>query len=189
MLEFLRQAAWNCWQMALDAAPWLLIGLVAAALIQAWVPKAWIQRSLGRGGLGSVGRAAVVGIPLPLCSCGVLPTALGLRRAGASRPATVSFLVATPEIGLDSIALSYALLGPFMAVVRPIAAFFSAIAAGVMALAVAGREERRSFGAHRSARGAASHPGQGPQKGHDRAWASGGKMKQNGRRGIDREFA
>lgn len=129
--------------MAIEAAPWLLIGLLAAAAVRAWVPTGWIAGQLGHRGVGPVLKAAVVGIPLPLCSCGVLPTALGLRRQGASRPATAAFLVSTPEIGLDSFMLSYALLGPLMAVVRPIAAFISAVGAGLATLAIGERDERR----------------------------------------------
>lgn len=122
----------HLWIIALDAAPWLLLGLVAAGLIKAWIPSATILRWLGGKGLGSIVRAALLGTPLPLCSCGVLPVAMGLRKQGASRGATVSFLIATPENGVDSITLSYALLGPFMMVARPIAAIFSAILAGIL---------------------------------------------------------
>lgn len=128
----------SIWSVALEAAPWLLFGLIAAGLIKAFVPQRWIVRAMGGNRLTAVFRASVVGIPLPLCSCGVLPTALGLRRQGASRSATSAFLVSTPEIGVDSIALSYALLGPFMAVVRPIAAFISAIATGLATAVVEG---------------------------------------------------
>ena len=71
--------------VTLEAAPWLLIGLVAAGLIKTLVPADWMSRWLGKRGLGSIVRAAVIGTPLPLCSCGVLPAAMGLRRAGASR--------------------------------------------------------------------------------------------------------
>ncbi len=131
----------SIWEVAAEAAPWLLLGLLAAAVIKAWVPTGLISRQLGRRGVRSVGIASVIGIPLPLCSCGVLPTALGLRRQGASKPATVSFLVSTPEIGLDSFALSYALLGPFMAIARPISALFSALVAGLSALAFGKADE------------------------------------------------
>ncbi len=117
----------------LDAAPWLLLGLVATGLIKAWMPEGALARHLGGEGLGPVLRAALIGAPLPLCSCGVLPAAMEIRRGGASKGATVSFLVATPETGPDSIALSYALLGPFMMVVRPVAAVFSAVVAGLLA--------------------------------------------------------
>lgn len=118
--------------VAIDAAPWLLMGLLAAGLIKAYAPENLLGRWMGGRGLGPVIRAALIGAPLPLCSCGVLPVAFGLRRQGASRGATVSFLVATPETGVDSIAVSYALLGPFMAVIRPVAAIISAVAAGLL---------------------------------------------------------
>lgn len=135
-MEWLADIAANTWQMTVAAAPWLFVGFVAAGLIKAFAPTKMVARWLGGRGPAAVLRASVVGIPLPLCSCGVLPTALGLRRQGAGRPATVSFLVSTPEIGVDSFLLSYALLGPVMAVARPIAAFASAVVAGLSAMVV-----------------------------------------------------
>jgi len=122
----------NLLQLFLEAAPWLLFGLIAAGLLQAWVPESALRLWIGGQGGSAIARAALAGAPLPLCSCGVLPAALGLRRAGASRGATVSFLIATPETGPDSIAISWGLLGPFMAVLRPVAAVLSAIAAGLL---------------------------------------------------------
>lgn len=122
----------NTLELALDSAPWLVLGLVAAGLIRAWLPLDTVARGLGGTGLRPVLRAAIIGIPLPLCSCGVLPAALALRRAGASRASTTAFLVATPETGVDSIALSWVLLGPVLAVVRPIAALGSALTAGLL---------------------------------------------------------
>ena len=130
------------WNMATEAAPWLLLGFLAAAAVRAWVPTALITRQLGGRSVGSVAKASVIGIPLPLCSCGVLPAALGLRRQGASRPATVSFLISTPEIGFDSFMLSYALLGPFLAVTRPIAALITSLAAGLSSLLLTDPPER-----------------------------------------------
>ena len=127
MIEFVRNVA----GIALEAAPWLLLGLVMAGAIRAWLPTRTIAARLGGSGFGAVSTAALIGAPLPLCSCGVLPAAFGLRRAGASRAATASFLVSTPETGVDSIALSWALLGPFFAVVRPLAALASAVATGL----------------------------------------------------------
>lgn len=126
----------NTLELFLDAAPWLLLGLAAAGLIKAWIPDALIVRWLGGKGSWPVVKAAFIGAPLPLCSCGVLPAALALRRSGASKGATVSFLVATPETGVDSVAISYAMLGPLMAVVRPIAAILSAIFTGLLATLV-----------------------------------------------------
>lgn len=121
------------WELLEESAPWLLLGLMFAGLIRAWVPAEALSRHLGRDGLWSSLKAAVLGAPLPLCSCGVIPAALGLRRSGASRSATTSFLVSTPETGVDSVALSYALLGPVFALVRPLAAIFSAVLAGTLA--------------------------------------------------------
>lgn len=120
--------------MYLEAAPWLVLGVVAAGMVHAFMPEGLLGRWLGGNGVGAVVKAALIGAPLPLCSCGVLPAAVGLRREGASKAATVSFLIATPETGPDSIALSYGLLGPVMAVVRPVAAVLSAIIAGLLTL-------------------------------------------------------
>ena len=100
--------------------------------MKALIPTAFLQRHLSGDGIGSISKAAVLGAPLPLCSCGVIPAALGLRKAGASKPATASFLVSTPETGVDSISITYALMGPLMAVVRPVAALVSAVSAGLL---------------------------------------------------------
>ena len=90
-----------------------------------------VIRHLGRGRFASVFKAALIGIPIPLCSCGVLPAALSLKKHGANNGATTAFMIATPESGVDSIAITYALMGPVMAIARPMAAFFTAVAAGV----------------------------------------------------------
>lgn len=128
MIEFLN----NFLALCLEAAPWLVLGLVIGGLMKALIPTALMQKHLSGNGFSSIIKAALFGAPLPLCSCGVIPAALGLRRAGASKPATVSFLVSTPETGIDSVSISYALLGPFMAVVRPVAAIASAVVAGLL---------------------------------------------------------
>jgi len=128
MIEFLT----NLLELSLEAAPWLVLGLVIGGLIKALIPTELLQRHLSANGFSAIFKAALFGAPLPLCSCGVIPAALGLRRAGASKSATISFLVSTPETGIDSVSISYALLGPFMAVVRPVAAIISAITAGLL---------------------------------------------------------
>ena len=122
----------NFLSLFLEAAPFLLLGLVIAGLLKMFMPMDWMQRQLGGNGISAIIKAALLGAPLPLCSCGVIPAAVGLRRAGASKAATTSFLIATPETGVDSIGVSYALLGPFMAIARPIAAISSAIVAGML---------------------------------------------------------
>ncbi|KZN59605.1 hypothetical protein N473_25605 [Pseudoalteromonas luteoviolacea CPMOR-1] len=122
----------NFWQLFVISAPWLMLGLLLAGLLNVFIPKGFLQRHLGKEGLWTTIKAALIGAPMPLCSCGVIPAAIGLRRAGGSKSATTAFLVSTPETGVDSISVSYALLGPFMAIIRPIAAVTSAITAGLL---------------------------------------------------------
>ncbi|WP_253450621.1 SO_0444 family Cu/Zn efflux transporter [Halomonas sp. Y3] len=118
--------------VALSAAPWLLLGLTIAGLIKALLDETRLTRWIGGRGLGSVARAAVIGAPLPLCSCGAIPTALALHRGGAPRGPTTAFLIGTPGIGIDSMAITYALLGPFMALARGLGAVLTAIATGLL---------------------------------------------------------
>lgn len=120
----------NFWHLLTESAPYLLLGLFIAGVIQQLIPSGWIVKYLGQN--SSVVTAAVIGTPIPLCSCSVIPTALGIRRAGASKASTASFMVATPETGVDSISITYALMGPVMAIARPIAAISSAIMAGTL---------------------------------------------------------
>lgn len=123
----------NLLDLSLEAAPWLALGLVAAGMLKGLMPVGALSRLVGRPGVWSVVRGAFIGVPLPLCSCGVIPAALGLRREGASKGATVSFLVATPQTGVDSLAVSYAMLGPMLTIARPIASVITAIAGGLAA--------------------------------------------------------
>ena len=112
----------------------MLIGLLMAGILHILIPRRMIQRLMGGKGLVSVVKSAAFGIPLPICSCGIVPIAIELRRKGASKPSTMSFLITTPESGTDSILITWGLLGPFMAIARPIASFFSALLAGVFAI-------------------------------------------------------
>lgn len=118
--------------MALTAAPWLLIGLIAAGLIKALAPESVLRRWVGGRGWLAVARAAVIGAPLPLCSCGAIPTALTLYRGGVGRGPAVSFLISTPGIGIDSVAITYVLLGPFMVVGRVLGALCTAFITGLL---------------------------------------------------------
>ena len=121
----------NFYALSLDAAPWLILGLLVAAAIKFFLPPNILKKYFAGSGILSIIRAAILGTPLPLCSCSVLPAAVTLRRSGASRGSTASFLIATPENGIDSLAVSYALLGPFLTIIRPIAAISTAIFAGL----------------------------------------------------------
>ena len=129
------------YKIGLDSGPWLLLGLLVSGMIKVWLPDGLMDRFLKGKGIGPVVNAAIIGTPLPLCSCSVVPAAMAIRERGASKGATVSFLISTPENGADSIALSYVLLGPFMMVVRPIAAIVSAVVAGVMTMMWGGADE------------------------------------------------
>ena len=117
--------------LANEASPWLLLGLIIAGLMKSFVPTKILAKHLGEGKTAVV-KAALIGAPLPLCSCGVIPVATQLKRSGASSSATSAFLVATPETGVDSVSVSYGLLGPIMAIYRPIAAISSAIITGLI---------------------------------------------------------
>jgi uncharacterized membrane protein YraQ (UPF0718 family) len=130
-LEYLSALLTNFLALSAEASPWLLLGLLIAGLMKSWVPTKILSQHLGEGKLAIV-KAAFIGAPLPLCSCGVIPVATELRRSGASASATSSFLVATPETGVDSVSVSYALLGPVFAIYRPITAIISAIITGLL---------------------------------------------------------
>ncbi len=113
-------------------SPYLLLGFLIAGVLYAFVPSGFYRHHLSRPGAWSVIKAALIGVPLPLCSCGVLPTAVSLRRNGASRGASTSFLIATPQTGIDSIAATYSLLGPAFAIIRPVAALVTAFIGGML---------------------------------------------------------
>ena len=117
-------------QLLYSMSPYLLLGFLMAGIMHAFVPHRLYSRYLSRPGFRSVLHAALLGIPLPLCSCGVIPTAMSLRREGASRGAVVSFLTATPQTGVDSIAATASLMGWPFALLRPVAALFTALLGG-----------------------------------------------------------
>ena len=116
----------------LDASSYILFGILVAGLLKMFLSTDYVVRHLGKGRVLPVLKASLLGIPLPLCSCGVLPAAASLRKQGASRGATTAFLISTPESGVDSIAVSWALLDPIMTVARPVIAFVTAFTAGVL---------------------------------------------------------
>ncbi len=119
------------WQLLLSSAVYILFGLMVSGFMKAFLDPNTVFRHLGRGRFASVFKAAIIGIPIPLCSCGVLPAALSLKRHGANNGATTAFMIATPESGVDAIAVTYALMDPIMTIARPVAALFTAVAAGI----------------------------------------------------------
>ena len=133
-------------------SPYLLLGFLLAGIMHAFIPGRLYSRHLSQPRFSSVVKAALFGIPLPLCSCGVIPTAMSLRREGASRGAVTSFLIATPQTGVDSIIATYSLMGWPFALVRPIAALVTALWGGALVNA-ADRHE-----AHTASPAAAAQP-------------------------------
>lgn len=113
-------------------SPFLLFGFLVAGFLSVLVKPETVERHLGGRGFWQVFKAAIFGVPLPLCSCGVIPVAASLRRHGASAGATTSFLISTPQTGVDSIMVTLSLLGPVFAVFRPVVAFLSGILGGIL---------------------------------------------------------
>ncbi len=164
-METLADILGAAWEILLDSSPYVLFGLLVSGFLHAFLDPRSIARHLGRGRIGSVVKAAALGIPLPLCSCGVLPAAVSLRDRGATRGATTAFLISTPETGADSIAVSWALLDPLLSVARPLAAFFTATAAGIAENFLGGREPDRAPAAAPAAPGGALPGGPGAAAG------------------------
>ncbi|MFH1974902.1 MAG: SO_0444 family Cu/Zn efflux transporter [Pseudomonadota bacterium] len=122
----------SSWHMFLESSIYMLFGFFCAGLIYAYVKTEMVGQYLGKGKIKSVFLSALIGIPMPLCSCGVVPAAAGLKKQGANNGATLAFLISTPETGVDSIPITYALIDPLMAVIRPVVAFISAVTAGLI---------------------------------------------------------
>ncbi len=120
---------------------YLLLGFLFAGILHVLVPQQLFSKYLSKNNWTSVLYATLFGIPLPLCSCGVIPTAMALHKEGASKGSVISFLIATPQTGVDSIIATYSLLGLPFAIIRPIAAFFTSIFAGLVTNAFTSKEE------------------------------------------------
>ncbi|RLF47295.1 MAG: hypothetical protein DRN29_02870 [Thermoplasmata archaeon] len=141
-------------ELWLDISPYLLLGMFIAGLLHIYLGSPFIKKHLG-GGKKSIFKASLLGVPLPVCSCGVIPIATSLHEEGASKSATLSFLVSTPTTGVDSILATYSLLGPLFAIFRPFFAFFAGIFTGFVNYMIEGdgkeikehkhEEERKSF--------------------------------------------
>lgn len=120
------------WVLLLEMAPYLLIGFLFAGVLKVFFPKRLIRKYIGGSNLKSVVNASLLGVPMPLCSCGVLPTGISFFKNGASRGSTVSFLVSTPQTGIDSMIATYAMLGLPLAILRPLIALLSGIMGGAL---------------------------------------------------------
>ncbi len=131
-MNYITQYIEKLYALVLDMSPWLILGFLIAGILHVFFPDGKINKLLGRTNMKSVIRAALIGIPLPLCSCGVIPTGVSIHKNGASKGASVSFLISTPQTGVDSILVTYSLLGLPFAIVRPIAALITGVFGGAV---------------------------------------------------------
>ena len=133
-IAFFTTVAYETARTLYEGGLWIVFGFAVAGALHVLIDPAQLVKHLGRRSLGACVRASLLGAPIPLCSCGVLPAAMALRRKGASREATLSFLITTPEVGVDSIAVTAAYFGPVMAVIRPVVATITGVVAGMLSL-------------------------------------------------------
>ncbi len=129
-MQLLLDILTGAWQVMAQMAPYLFLGFLIAGALSVWISPATIERHLGKPGLWQVVKAALFGVPIPLCSCSVIPVTASLRQHGASRGATIAFLSSTPQTGVDSILVTQGLLGPVFTIVRVAMAFITGVISG-----------------------------------------------------------
>lgn len=132
MVDFAKSIVIDFWQTVAEMSPYLLFGFFAAGLLSAFISQSVVERHLGGKGLWPLLKASLFGVPLPLCSCGVIPVTMSLRKHGASKGSAISFLLSTPQTGADSIFVTLSLLGPVFAIFRPLAAFVTGVVGGIL---------------------------------------------------------
>jgi uncharacterized protein len=132
MVEFVQQFVWDLWVTMVEMSPYLLLGFLVAGVMSVWISPAKVERHLGGRGLLPILKASAFGVPLPLCSCGVIPVSMSLRKHGAGKGATIAFLLSTPQTGVDSILVTYSLLGPVFTVLRPVIALVTGVIGGAL---------------------------------------------------------
>lgn len=140
LVEILEKFVWQFVTLFSEMAPFLLLGFLLAGILHVWVPNHLYVPKISKTNFKSVLWSALFGIPLPICSCGVIPTSIALRKEGASKGASVSFLISTPATGVDSILATYSLLGGPFAILRPVAAFVTAMLGGLFTNVVTKKE-------------------------------------------------
>jgi hypothetical protein len=132
MLEIIRNYGAELVGLVNEMAPYLMLGFFFAGLLRVVFPRQVITRYMGQSNLKSAVNASLLGVPMPLCSCGVLPTGIGFYKNGASRGSTVSFLISTPQTGVDSMLATYSLLGLPLAIIRPVVAMVTGVFGGAL---------------------------------------------------------
>jgi uncharacterized membrane protein YraQ (UPF0718 family)/copper chaperone CopZ len=132
-MDYIKGFGKELFMILTEMAPYLMLGFFFAGLLHLLFPKKKVRKYMGQDNFRSIFNAAMVGIPLPLCSCGVIPTSISFYKHGASKASTVSFLISTPQTGVDSIFVTYSMLGLPMAIIRPIVAFITGLLGGLVA--------------------------------------------------------
>ncbi len=131
MIEYISMYLNELWNLTCMMAPWLLFGFLMAGILSLLFSTEYIKKHLGGSNIGSIIKAALIGIPLPLCSCGVIPVTAALRKQGASRGAAGAFVISTPQTGVDSIFVTYSMLGWIFALFKPLVALITGIIGGI----------------------------------------------------------
>ena len=131
VLEYINLFFSEAVSLFIEMAPYILLGVGIAGFLHIILKKDFVARQIGGNNIGSVFKAALFGVPLPLCSCGVVPTAVYLKNSGASKAAVTSFLISTPQTGIDSISATWGMLGPLFAVFKALAALIIGTAGGI----------------------------------------------------------
>jgi len=131
-MEKFIELIYACWAVLGQMSPYLIFGFLISGILSVFISPKWVERHLGSSKFGSILKASILGVPLPLCSCGVIPVSASLRKSGASKGATTSFLISTPQTGIDSILATYGLLGPLFAVLRPLTALITGVVGGML---------------------------------------------------------
>lgn len=129
-MEYVKEFVLELVYLFNEMSPYLLLGFLLAGVLHVYFPKDKVQKYLGRKSFKSVVNSALLGVPLPLCSCGVIPTGVSFHKNGASKGASISFLISTPQTGVDSVLATYSLLGLPFALIRPVVAFITGVVGG-----------------------------------------------------------
>ncbi len=132
MIDYIQMIIMDFWHTVVEMSPYLLFGFFMAGVLSMLVSQNLVERHLGGRGVLPVLKASLLGVPLPLCSCSVIPVSMSLRKHGASKGSTIAFLLSTPQTGVDSIFVTFSLLGPIFAIFRPIVAFITGLIGGIL---------------------------------------------------------
>jgi hypothetical protein len=131
MADYVKMIIMDFWHTVVEMSPYLLFGFFVAGILSALIPQRLVEKHLGGRGILPVLKASLFGVPLPLCSCSVIPVSMSLRKHGAGKGSTIAFLLSTPQTGVDSIFVTFSLLGWLFAIFRPVVALVTGVIGGI----------------------------------------------------------